>query len=286
MSVTKRLMVVVLALTLVMSSVFLGCAKELSAQEIQTNALSACPEIDTFRMEMNITADIEVIGGDEPGRFTMLENLTGLVNVPGTEMEMTGTISIDIPDTGKQDISMGIYIVSGWMYMRMDLPQVGEQWMKMKLNTELWTAQNQLSQQVEFLKTAVEVTLLGSEKVDGVDCYVLQIKPDMEALTDWVLSQQQQQSGIGGVDLSKLDLSKLFKTISIKEWIAKDTYLPAKADLDIVLEMLPEDIGATAEDFEKMTINMKGQVKYYDYNKPVTIELPQEALNAQEIPTK
>jgi hypothetical protein len=139
---------------------------------------------------------------------------------------MTGNVNIDIPGAGKQDISMGMYIVNGWMYMRIGLPQGGEQWMKMKLNNELWTAQNQLSQQIEFLKTAIEVTLLGSEKVDGVDCYVLQIKPNMEALTKWVLSQQQQQSGIGGIDLSKLDLAKLFKTISIKEWIAKDTYPP------------------------------------------------------------
>ena len=200
---------------------------------------------------------------------------------------MTGNVNIDIPGAGKQDISMGMYIVNGWMYMRIGLPQGGEQWMKMKLNNELWTAQNQLSQQIEFLKTAIEVTLLGSEKVDGVDCYVLQIKPNMEALTKWVLSQQQQQSGIGGIDLSKLDLAKLFKTISIKEWIAKDTYPPpVKAAMDVVLEMLPEDVGATAEDFEKMTMDMKGPVKYYDYNKPVTIELPQEALNAQEIPSR
>lgn len=56
--------------------------------------------------------------------------------------------------------------------------------------------------------------------------------------------------------------------------------------MDVVLEMLPEDVGATAEDFEKMTMDMKGPVKYYDYNKPVTIELPQEALNAQEIPSR
>jgi hypothetical protein len=286
MSVTKKLLVVFLALMLVMSSAFLSCAKELSAQEITTNAVSACPEIDTFRMDMNITADIEVIGGNEPGRFTMLENLTGSVNLPSTEMQMTGNVNIDIPGAGKQDISMGMYIVNGWMYMRIGLPQGGEQWMKMKLNNELWTAQNQLSQQIEFLKTAIEVTLLGSEKVDSVDCYVLQIKPNMEALTKWVLSQQQQQSGIGGIDLSKLDLAKLFKTISIKEWIAKDTYPPVKAAMDVVLEMLPEDVGATAEDFEKMTMDIKGQVKYYDYNKPVTIELPQEALNAQEIPSR
>jgi hypothetical protein len=59
-----------------------------------------------------------------------------------------------------------------------------------------------------------------------------------------------------------------------------------KAAMDVVLEMLPEDVGATAEDFEKMTMDMKGPVKYYDYNKPVTIELPQEALNAQEIPSR
>jgi hypothetical protein len=64
----------------------------------------------------------------------------------------------------------------------------------------------------------------------------------MVALTQWVLAQQQKQSSL---DLNKLNLAKLFKTTSIKEWIAKNSYLPMKVDMDVVLEILPEDVGAT-----------------------------------------
>ena len=79
-------------------------------------------------------------------------------------------------------------------------------------------------------------------------------------------------------------VTKLFKDVSIKEWIAKDSYLPAKADLSLTLEISPKDVGATEADFDKMTMSMDGEVKYYDYNKPLSIELPAAAANAPEIP--
>ena len=281
MSITKKILVASLALILVLPASF-GCAMQVSAQEIADNAVMNYPKVATVKMDMNVTMTVEVIGGTEAAKITMLENATSSLNIARTEIKMTMNVSGEIPGQGKQNISTEMYLVNGWMYIKVASPSGGEQWTKMNLTEQLWAAQNQLAQQVEFLKTAIEVISLGSEKVDGIDCYVLQVKPNMEALIQWVMAQQQTQSGI---DLSELNLAKLFKTTSIKEWIAKDSYLPVKVDMDVVLEMLPEDVGATAKDFEKITMEIKGQVKYYDYDKPVTIELPPAALNAQAMPS-
>ena len=49
-------------------------------------------------------------------------------------------------------------------------------------------------------------------------------------------------------------------------------------------EMSPEDVGATEEDFGKMTMDMNIEMKLYDYNQAVSIELPPEALEAPEMP--
>jgi hypothetical protein len=49
------------------------------------------------------------------------------------------------------------------------------------------------------------------------------------------------------------------------------------------MEISPEDVGATAEDFEKITMDMNIEVTMHDYNQPVSIELPPEALNATEM---
>jgi predicted AlkP superfamily phosphohydrolase/phosphomutase len=86
--------------------------------------------------------------------------------------------------------------------------------------------------------------------------------------------------------MESVDLSKIFKSYSVKEWISKDGYLPIKADINVSLEILPQDMGETPEsaDMDKMTINMSEQVKYYDYGKSVTIQLPPEAQNAEEMP--
>ncbi len=304
MSTTKRVLALSLILILFLSFVFVSCAKEpaqtppsqpatptttqppktLSAQEIASNAVDTSTKIDAYKLDMNMSMTVEVSGGTSPGKLTILQNVVSFVNNANKEMKLTTNMKLDIPGQGKQDMSIEIYVVSGWMYMKMSLPQVGEQWVKMKLTDELWASQNQISQQVAFIKTATEVTSLGTEKVDGTDCYVLQVKPNMEALVKWVLSQSQQQQT--GIDLSKLNLSKLFKSFSIKEWVAKDSFLPMKEDIGVLMEMRPEDVGATAKDFEKMTMDISGQLKFYDYGKRVPVELPQGASKALEMPSQ
>jgi hypothetical protein len=193
---------------------------------------------------------------------------------------MTGEASADIPGMGKQSMPMELYMVEGAIYTKIGIPGQGDQWIKMKLDDEMWKQQDQLAQQMEFLKTAGNVTLAGEETVDGIASYVLVIDPDMKALADWFMSQQQSSV----LDLSQLDLSKMFKSFSIKEWIAKDTYLPVKAEVIVLLEIKPEDVGAPADELEKLTMEMKMTEKFLDYNKPVTIVLPEEARNAQEMP--
>ena len=90
--------------------------------------------------------------------------------------------------------------------------------------------------------------------------------------------------GMDDFDPGLFDLADMIKTFNMKEWIARDTYLPVKVEMDIVFEMSEKDFDATATGNEKIVMNIKSDIKYYDYNKPVTIELPPEALTAQEMP--
>jgi hypothetical protein len=171
-------------------------------------------------------------------------------------------------------------MTSGWMYMK--VPAAGqEQWMKMKLDEQLWNNQDQFTQQINFLESALNVTKLNDEKVNGVDCYVIEVNPDMATLMDWIASQGQSTGELENIN------PDMFKTISIKEWIAKDGLLPQKSAIDILMEMTPADISSTDSssppDFEKTTITMTGTVNYFDYDKPVSIVLPPESAGAREI---
>jgi len=162
--------------------------------------------------------------------------------------------------------------------MKIGIPEMGDQWMKMEMSEEMWEAQSQIDQQVELLKTAEAVNFLGSENVNGTKCYVVEIMPSVEALGNML--SQYQLPDIGNLDSLDLDLTNLIKEMSIKEWIAEDSYLFMKSETYVVMEMAPGALGATEDDFENMSININTVVELYGYNEAVTIVLPAGASAA------
>ena len=70
----------------------------------------------------------------------------------------------------------------------------------------------------------------------------------------------------------------------MKEWIAKDTYLLVKAEIEIAMEVDPEAMGIPGGDGE-IAMDMTISMLVYDYNEPVSIELPPGAEDAVEMPS-
>ena len=281
MSAVKRILL--LSMALILSFTLVGCGEgELTQEEIDriiTNVTTA--QFDTVKLDMDMSMTMTVEGGSEPGEITMVGDGSGVMDMANREMKMTMNMTMGIPELGEQEMATEVYLVGDWMYTMVDIPEIGEQWVKMKFSEEMWQQQSQVEQQIELLKTAVEVDYLGSEAVSGTDCYVFEVVPSMEALGELL---SQQTSGVGGMDFGEFNLADLYKEMSVKEWIAKDSYRVMKAEVAMVLEMRPADVGATEADFEKMTMDINVGERLYDYNQPVSITLPPEALDAQEMP--
>jgi hypothetical protein len=195
-------------------------------------------------------------------------------------MNMLMNVDMNVPVAGQQKTSTELYIVDNYLYMRVSVPGAADQWLKTALSTAMWQQQNQLDQQIEMLKTAIKVESLGEEVVDGTNCYVLSVTPDMAALAGFLASELQQ--GASADILKNVDLGKMFKSATVKEWVSKKDYLPLKVDMSMSLEMSPEDVGATSSDFTKLTLDMTVLGTYADYNQPVTITLPAGAASAKE----
>jgi hypothetical protein len=282
MSFRKMLLVATTALAISILAAGCGQATELTAQEVVTKVINAYSSVQTVKMDSTMSMTMETTGGEESLDVQMDMVVNGSMNVKDTGLSLTMTMDMDIPVIGKQTISSDVYIVDDWVYTKVDVPGVGDRWIKTKLDSAAWAQQDQLARQIEFLKTAIAVTSAGSETVDGVECYVLEIKPDMAMLMAFITSQMGQEAH---VDLPEdVDFAEMFKSLTIKEWIAKDSYLPVKADMQMVMEINAEDLGETSADFDKMTMDMSVVMKYSDYNQPVTIVLPAEAANAIEQP--
>ena len=277
-----------LFLVLILSFTFVGCGGEgetLTPEQIDqlvANVTSAQEDIETYQFDVDMGMTMGVTGGTAEGEITMDASGDGAMSLVDQRMKMLMTMTMDIPGMGEETMEQESYLVGGWMYVRQSLAGMDLGWMKMEMPEETWETQNQLDQQIEFLTggNLSLVKFLGSEKVSGVDCYVLEVTPDMVDLANY-LSQQQ-----GMEDLTALDLTQLIiaiKQFSIKEWLAKDSGLCMKASDRIYMEMTPELLNVSPEEFEKMAMDMDIAITFRDYNKPVSIVLPPEALNAQEI---
>jgi hypothetical protein len=277
-----------LFLVLILSFTFVGCDEggELLPPEqldqILAEAASATEGIETYQFDMDMAILMNMIGGDFPGEITMGASGDGAINNVDNKMKLIMTMTMDMPGLGEQTMEQESYFIEEWMYTMASVSGTDIGWMKMEMPEGMWETQNQLDQQIEFLTGDLSmVTLIGSEKVAGVDCYVFEVTPDMADLVNY-LSQQQ---GLEGLTLDLSSLITAIKEFSIKEWVAKDSYLCMKSSNQILMEMSPELVGAASEDFEKMTMNMDIDMTFHSYNEPVSIVLPPEAYDAEEIPT-
>ncbi len=281
-AIVKRILL--LSLALILSFALIGCATGGGLPQEEIDRIidnTTTVQFDTVSLDMDMSMTMEVEGGSEEGAIDMAVDGTGVMDLANEEMQMAMNMAMDVSEMGEQEMATTVYVVAEWIYMNVEYLGEGDQWMKMELTEDMWQQQNQIGQQIELLSTAAEADYLGSEAVNGTDCHVFKVVPSMEALGELF---SQQTSTMVGMDFSQFDLADWFKEMSVKYWIAKDTYWIMKTEIYMLMQLGPEDIGATEDDFGKVTMDMNIGMRFYDYNQPVSIILPPEALDAEEIP--
>lgn len=268
------------------------------AEEIILKSISALSKVDSYKLDANLVEAYTVV--EETGSTTMTTHweINKSCDIARKEIQS----SINVEQNGMEISSFEVYIVAGWTYLNQVFPVVygggaGASWTKVRLTNEIWTRESQICQQIELLKTPVKVDLAGSENVNGVDCYVLNFTATAESMADWVLSWQQQDGPSlhwwrTGAERSREIYAKAYKNSSIKLWIAKDSHLVIKTDISTFFEVTPSILRPadvplpknefTGYGFDEITAELHWQMNYSNYNVPVSIELPEEALNIQE----
>jgi len=277
----QRIVFVSVLVIALMASLLVGCAdKELTQEDLEqlvNDVLVANAKVQTVKFDMNTTTKMEMIGGPQPEGATMVGEGTGAIDSANREMQLIMDMDIDVPGKEKQSMPMESYLVDDWMHIKVSVEEKGAQWMKMPLPDEMWDSQSTISQQIELLQTAKEVNFLGSEDVNGMDCYVVEMVPSAEALNKML--SQMQMPDIEEADFSHLSFADMIKEMSFKQWIAEDGYLIMKSETHVLMEISAEDVGATVDEFQKITADQTSVMLFYDYNEPVSIELPADALD-------
>ncbi len=281
----KKILIMSLVLVLVLS--FTACAKEPSAQEIVDGVIESFDNIRTYQFELDMTMYAVGEAEGEAHEQTMTMDNSGTLDLENVQMEADLNLNTNIVAPVEEEIEMGVemYIIDGMMYAKPEAPGEEPTWMKSELPAEAWEIQKGLSgltNYKELLATA-QLEVIGSEKVKGVDCYVLEVTPDLEQLYQTAINPTGE-SGTGGMMLPAVPeelLEGIFRSFSVKQWVAKDTYFLMKAEIDMSLETTPELMDYLDEEGET-SLDITLIFLAYNYNQPVSIELPPEAEEATE----
>lgn len=281
---TKILAVVLLLVVLSMSG--FACGGEglevgMSAEEIEIRdeTIVAGAELDTYQLDGVMTMNMLMTIDGETFVASMLVDMDGAIDKSNAEMYTDMDIIMKM--TGEEDIemSMGMYMVDDWIYIGMDMFGTDMMWLKTWMEAGDWYEHDIVTQQLDILSD-VEVELVGTDTVGGIECYVLDVMPDIEEL--WAMMEfMGAEAGLP----PELDLEDVITDYAVRQWVAKDTYFTLKTTESLTMVFTPESFGISPELVGEfyVTADMAIVITLHHINEPVTIELPPEAEDAVEV---
>lgn len=267
---------------------FAACEEKApDVSEVIDGIMAAQDDVESYNMEM--TTGIKMVMDlpeEELSSMGMASNMevnmgvTGEVDNKNQKMKMVMSIDMSAPDEDPTKMDVEFYYVDGMLYAMMDIPLMNPQWMKSEM------PYGEFMEQMDFVTSDLEIltkaasTITGSEKVGGVNCYVLELTPSMEELWD-IAMQQSQMAGGAMPDMPMEDIEEIIDSFSVKYWVSKDNYYIMKSEMVIGMKISPEDMGMYDAE-GSVAMDMTLNILMSDYNKPVSIVLPPEAENAVE----
>jgi hypothetical protein len=253
-------------------------------EQLLADSLLALQNVKSYKAEIDMDVTTDITGGENPVRISVTMTAESVFDLAANDLHMSMEMDGGDAAQAMQNVTMDIYMVGGWMYLKMDIPMLGEQWVKMPVSEQLKESYdlNMVDKHFALLQSPAEIELTGMETVDGVNCYALKITPDMPTLLKWA---QQQSAGNTATDWEKADqVADSIQDLAFVVWIAEDSQLVRKMDIDMTMETTGEQVSPESPAFDKMITDIEMTMRLYDYNEPVSIVLPAAAQNAREMP--
>jgi hypothetical protein len=261
-----RIMLLVVVLTGLTGCIF---STPKTPASVISKTLNALSQVKSYQLDTDFNdkfASIEFKG-------------TKVIDVSNKEMGMNISITMGTFLTNDERYFIGGIDYSESVSEENSPKTIG--WTKRKLDDTIWNQQTQLPMLLELLNSASRISSQETAQLNDVDCYVLTITPSAQAATDFVLSQDEPGGSsiglwmLGGGVSERTDM---YNFGAVELWINKANYLPLKVtvNLDFRGHLNPEN----PDIFEQ---GYHDELDFSNYNQPVTIQLPPDALNAQNV---
>jgi len=254
-----------------------GTFKVLSASDIAARATRAMREVKSYQGDMTFTMGVQVEAEGETAEVLMVMMMDLAIDTEHERQKIDGTVTVDVPGEATVEVGMEMYLVEDTFYTLIQVPGEPVAWVAEAAPPGTWD-DTDLQAQADLLEGA-QVTLLGTEKVDGVDCYKLGLVPDREELVDAMLAQQSlaEESSGGSEDAGTALFLAMFGELmdmSVTQWVTTDTCLLKKAEMAIGLDL----------SWAGFALTMAFDMSFWGHDEPVVVELPAEAREAPVSP--
>jgi hypothetical protein len=254
---------------------------ELMASALQSLVVDSSANLGSYRFSMEMEQKIDLVNlssGDSQKLFTRSFGY-GMANMTDRALKLSmASLSYAMGDEDNTSATaIEEYLINDTLYLKVD-----GNWTTIKIPgvADAWSAQNTMTQQLEMFNQS-RLSLIGSEMVDGVDCYKVRADMDMSTLAD-------QLSGMvpSLVTMSSMNYTELFRNmrLDVNYWITKDAHLLKKTDVTEIFVVNPQSLGLPANESMEMRINSEVSMLFEGFNESVNIKLPAEAKMAPPFP--
>lgn len=267
---SKKIISSALVLLMLVTAIACGSGEQqITGEELIDNVFASMENQETCRYEISMVYNMSGTMEGEYGEIDFEWEIAGVMDVQGREMLMDMNTYMNIrADTETEETSViKAYILGDIAYVGLVSEVSPTDWAKGDVSEDFWEVQNYLNQQVELLHDA-EVTIVGTEKVGGFSCYVAEISPDEDNLLSFMKERIEKNLPF---EITEDSISNY----SQKGWYAKDSFFPMKSHQEFDFTF---DLGE-----DELTAHYIIEMLFSDYNKPVSIELPPEAEDAEYV---
>jgi len=254
---------------------------ELNASALQSLVLDSSAWLESYRFSIEMEQKVDLVNlstGDAQKLYTRSLGY-GQANMTDSTLKLSmASLSYAKDDEDNTSaIALEEYLINDTLYLKVD-----GNWTAMKMPgvADAWSQQNTMTQQLEMFNQS-RLSLIGSEMVEGADCYKVRAEMDMGTMADQLSGEVTSL-----VPMQSMNFTELFRNmrLDVYYWISKDTHLLKKTDVTEIFTVTPQSLGLPANESMEMRINAEVSMIFEGFNESVSIKLPAEAKKAQPFP--
>ncbi len=256
--------------------------EEINASNLQSLVVDASSNLESYRFSMDMEQNIELVNLSSGEIQKLFTRSFGFGSVNMTDRSLKLVMASLAYAKGDEDNSTAIaleeYLQNDTLFLMVDGNWTS---MKMPAVADAWSQQNNMAQQVNMFNQS-NLSLIGSEIVDGQDCYKIRADIDMGSFADQLSGQVASY-----MPMDAINYTDLFRNMSlnVSYWITRDTHLLKRTDVAERLIVTPQSLGIPAKgpESQEMSLNSTVSVLFGSFNETVEIIIPAEARKAQTL---